>query len=52
MTIDAELNRKFPLAIDLKQNIARLTQVGNESRGARYTINTTYIRSKCSRGTA
>ena len=31
---DAELNQQFPFSIDLKQNIARLTQVKNEGKGA------------------
>ena len=31
MTIDAELNRKFPLAIDLKQNIASLLEQGTKA---------------------
>ena len=31
---DAELNQQFPFSIDLKQNIARLTQVKNEGKEA------------------
>ena len=47
---DAELNWQFPFGIDLKQNIARLTQVKNEGREAWHKIFTVYI-SKRSRGT-
>ena len=38
MTIDAELNRKFPFGTDLHKDIARFTQVKNESREAWHDI--------------
>ena len=40
---DAELNQQFPFSIDLKQNIARLTQVKNEGKGAWHKIFTIYV---------
>ena len=46
---DAEPNRQFPFSIDLKQNIARLTQVKNKGKEAWHQIFTRYI-SKQSKG--
>ena len=47
---DAELSQNFPFSIDLKQHIAKLTQVKNERKEARHKIPTLYP-SKRSKGT-
>ena len=46
---DAELNPQFPCSIDLKQIVARLTQVKNEGKETWRKIFTIYI-SKQSKG--
>ena len=46
---DAELNPTFLFSIDLKQNIARLTQVKNKGKEAWHKIFTIYL-SKQSKG--
>ena len=47
---DAELSQQFPVSTDLKQNIARLTQVKNDGKETSHKIFTIYI-SKRSKGT-